>query len=233
MRVKPFSCVRPTPEHLDEALASAPETREDLDTAKAQGRYAIDAARALYLVELRDQAERSVTGVVCCCPVEALDDGTLTCSSSLRPADETLFRAQVGVAATRMGQLGAQDEPVTLVHPASFALDVIVCAAKTGTALCATERDGVRLTVWRVGRAEAVEALEATFEALPGAQVRDQASHLAAEAVEECARRQRATRPVSTGREPYERFVAFLVPESQLWGPAPTLPRGLFMHLVA
>ena len=236
MQLKAFSCVRPQLNQAAEALGYLSCARQVAGTeAPLEGRLAselfmTDASRALYLCELRDLASRTVTGLVGCLGVSDITSGHVTCTERLMPTDVAAHQQAVAQVVSASEQLGAQDEVATLAHPTSFALDVIVTAAKSATPLWKFEtQDGNELTVWRMSRPEALEALEATFASIEGAVIRDERSQLVAEAAELAHERAQAAATVATGMEPTASFPVFLVPANQLSGAgAPTLPRGLF-----
>ena len=214
VRTRPLSFLnidRPETQFGPEQDMYAPEVyeraRELFEERVADGTYVTDAAQAYYLYELT-QGGRSQTGLVCCCSVDEYLDGTIKRHENTRPEKERDRIAHIEA-------LGAQTGPIFLTYRDSMAADVIIGAAKGATPLYDfTDDEGVRQRVWRVARPEAVEALKATFEAIPCAYIAD-GHHRAASAVR-VAERMRAANPGFTGSEPYNRFLAVLFPASQL-----------------
>lgn len=86
-----------------------------------------------------------------------------------------------------------------------------------------------RLTIWRVSKPEAIEALQALYAPM-SSQVTDERSHLLAEAAERLCLRERRERSVVTGREPFNVFPALLVAADAARPESPAVPDGLFVH---
>ena len=115
-------------------------------------------------------------------------------------------------------------------------LTIILSAAQTGQPLFALDgADGARLAAWEVKRRDSVEAIHAMLERMPA--LRLVSSQMQAEATVHAARTMRDRAQAAdtyTGREPFNWFMAALVPESTVGaargGTLPDLPRGLFVH---
>lgn len=233
MRIHPFTCIRPAVEegtpHAGtrnaETLQQRFATRNELDAALASGELMLDAGRAIYICEGHDTRHGTWTGVICCCGIDDMEDGTVSCSERLRPASIQAFEREVAGQLARIDEMGAHDEPVTLVHETSPALDMLLAAMKTATPLYRPHG----LIVWRVSRPEAIEALEAIYAPMKS-QVTDERSHLLAEAAEQLCLRERAARSVMTGREPFNVFPALLVAAGGPMPEAPAIPAGLLIH---
>lgn len=214
VRTRPLSFLnidRPETQFGPDQDMYAPEVYERAHTLfedrVADGTFVTDASRAFYLYELA-QGEHSQTGLVCCASVDEYLDGTIKRHENTRPEKERDRIAHIEA-------LGAQTGPIFLTYRDNLAADVIINAAKGATPLYDfTDDEGVRQRVWRVSRPEAVEALEATFAAIPCAYIAD-GHHRAASAVR-VAERMRKANPDYTGDEPFNRFLAVLFPASQL-----------------
>ena len=228
MEIRPFPCTRRAGAH-DRAASAGPGAGAG---SCASAPTVTDAGRALYACRFATEAA-TVTGVLCALPARHLTDGALTCSERLRPADEGAFEAEVSSETARLAAEREQDEPVTLAFADVPVLSYILGAATEATPLYelrlgkgargdAVAGQGVpgTLRVWRIGRADAVEALSAIFERVGSAVVVDQRSHVLAEALELLA---------AEGCLESSGLLALLVPYGELTGGIePRLLRGLF-----
>lgn len=238
MQIQPFSCLRPVPERIGDALSKGIGAAED------RSLFTLDASRALYLVRRRAASGEAFDGLVCCCGVDdlaglAVRDGEGSRGARVAAAGEDArVRAagdpieddlNGGSPASRL-----QVTPVMLAYQGNVALRIIFDAAMTATPLYDLQGpDGSRLAAWRVSRPEAVDALAATFEAI-GA-VRLAGEHDLALAEDELAHANdlRSHRDVVTGREPFNVALSLLVADDQVavaqrFGDA--VPEGLLMH---
>lgn len=234
MQIQPFSCLRPVPERIGDALSRGVGSAED------RSLFTLDASRALYLVRRRAASGEAFDGLVCCCSVDELaglavrgyegSQGTREISDGTSPTAQTARDDLDGNdPASRL-----QVTPVMLAYQGNVALRIIFDAAMTATPLYDLQGpDGSRLAAWRVSRPEAVDALAATFEAI-GA-VRLAGEHDLALAEDELAHANdlRSRRDVVTGREPFNVALSLLVADDQVavaqrFGDA--VPEGLLMH---
>lgn len=183
------------------------KARELFDAWQADGVLSTDGTPCYYVYELT-MGGHAQTGVVCCCAVDEYLDGTIKRHENTRPEKERDRIAHIEA-------LGAQTGPIFLTYRDNVALDVVVGAAKTAAPIYDfTDGESVTNRVWRVGRPDAVEALQAAFATVPCAYIAD-GHHRAASAVR-VAERMRAARPDYTGDEEFNRFLAVLFPASQL-----------------
>lgn len=234
MQIQPFSCLRPVPERIGDALSKGVGAAED------RSLFTLDASRALYLVRRRAASGEAFDGLACCCGVDELaglavrgdegSQGTREISDGTSPTARTARDDLDGSdPASRL-----QVTPVMLAYQGNVALRIIFDAAMTATPLYDLQGpDGSRLAAWRVSRPEAVDALAATFEAI-GA-VRLAGEHDLAHAEDELAHANdlRSRRDVVTGREPFNVALSLLVADdkvavAQRFGDA--VPEGLLMH---
>lgn len=218
MQIYPLSTVRPQISKAPDALAylacarlSSADAQTGMSARLASGLFDLDASRALYVYERRDSAQRAVTGVVATLDASSLATGEVTCAERLRPQDEEDLMRAAEAQATSMGAAQVQDEYVTLLHEQSFALEVILTAAKTATPLYALEDEsGAKVSLWRVGRKDAIEALQAAFGSISCAVICDERSQLVAQAAELAAAAH------GDAASPHSRFPVLLVAANQL-----------------
>lgn len=233
MQIQPFSCLRPVPERIGDALSKGIGAAED------RSLFTLDASRALYLVRRRAASGETFDGLVCCCSVDELaglavrgdegSKGTREISDGTSPTARTRDDLDGNDPASRL-----QVTPVMLAYQGNVALRIIFDAAMTATPLYDLQGpDGSRLAAWRVSRPEAVDALAATFEAI-GA-VRLAGEHDLALAEDELAHANdlRSRRDVVTGREPFNVALSLLVADDQVAVAQrfeDAVPEGLLMH---
>lgn len=189
------------------------QARQLLDERVADHTYVPDPARCYYLYRL-EQAGHAQTGVVACCGVDDYLDGTIK-------RHESTVEEKEADRIRHIEALSAQTGPIFLAYRDNVAVDMIVSAACAAEPLYDfTDDEGVRNTVWRVSRPDAVEALELTFAALPCAYIAD-GHHRAASAVKASLRRRgqaaASEHASATGaKAPYDTFLSVLFPASQL-----------------
>lgn len=178
-----------------------------LEAREADGTFVSDGHRCYYLYRL-EMDGHSQTGIVACCSIDEYLDGTIKRHENTRPEKE---RDRIShIIAT-----GAQTGPIFLAYRDEMALDVIVGAASAATPLYDfTDDQGVRNTVWRIARPEAIEAIEATFEHIGCAYIAD-GHHRAASAVK-AGISLRESHPSYTEKAPFNSFLSVLFPASQL-----------------
>lgn len=137
MKIQAFSCLRPVPEHIGKVLG------QELDSAQAgellkNKVLTLDISRALYLCAYSDGAHTWQALYAC---LETEPNGEAK---------------------------GAyQFEPQRLVYASNIAIDIILNAAAGAVPLYNVNNGAQQLVVWRISRAEAVEALQAAFESIP------------------------------------------------------------------
>ena len=159
----------------------------------SDGTLVRDEAACYYIYRL-EQGGHSQTGIVCACSANEYLDGTIRRHESTRHEKE---RDRIEHIRTT----GAQSGPIFLTYRDSYALDVLVRSACTGSPLYGfTDEEGVRQTVWRIARPDAVAAIQAAFATVPCAYIAD-GHHRAASAVAVSLERRRA-HGRGQGREP-------------------------------
>ena len=214
VRERPLSFLnidRPETQFAPDQDMYAPEVyaraRELFDAWQADGVLSTDGTPCYYVYELV-MGDHAQTGVVCCCAVDEYLDGTIKRHENTHPEKERDRIAHIEA-------LGAQTGPIFLTYRDNIALDTVVGAAKAAAPLYDfTDGEGVTNRVWRVGRPDAVDAIEAAFATVPCAYIAD-GHHRAASAVR-VAERMRSAHPDYTGDEEFNRFLAVLFPASQL-----------------
>lgn len=237
MKVLPFPCVRPVPEHVDEVVAwpadalDGPAGADVLAAQQAGGALMYDPSRSYYVVE-RATTEGVVTGVVGICTTAAYEDGTIAWATE---ATETDVQAR----AESICSLGAQAVPVVAGYADQPVLDIIIGAAKGSTPLYAfISDDGARCTVWEVRRTDAVEALKAMFEQVPNAHAVNGTHAAASVAATRILQNRAQEEGELTGTEPFNFILTALFPASALCT-ADTASRlegmlaNLFIHRIA
>lgn len=246
MDIQPFSCTRPNPDRITDALVAGPDALADSSL------FTLDASRALYVIEHAGVAGATM-GLACCIPVDEMaglmptDEAAPRDSGKVASSSEQAVEAGVSEGATRddisIGQdasalldeikrLGAQVHPVRLLHAGNFALDIILGAAKTATPLYALDGpSGQRLTVWRVSRPEAIDALKATYGTL-GLSLATSADALVAEADIALAREHHAAVKTQGIPAPSDIALAVLIPQNQAGADTFSIPAGLLMHRI-
>lgn len=233
MQIQPFSCLRPVPERVGDALSRGVGSAED------RSLFTLDASRALYLVRRRAASGETFDGLACCCGVDELAGLAVRGSEDSQDVREAAAGegTRVRAASDPIEDDPAsrlQVTPVMLAYPDNLALRIIFDAATTATPLYDLQGpDGSRLAVWRISRPEAVDALAAAFEAIGS--MRLAGAHDLARAEDELARANdlRSRRDVVTGREPFNVALSLLVANEQVavarqFGSA--VPDGLLMH---
>ena len=174
------------------------------------GTYIEDRTRAYYIYELAWQGHVQ-TGLVGVCAIDEYEDGTIKRHELTRQEKE---RDRI----EHIRALGCQTGPIFLTYRDEPVLGIIIAAAKEGSPLYSfTDEDGVRQTVWEVARPEAVEAIHAMFERIPGAYIAD-GHHRAASAVHVARELRDGARAAGTytGTEPFNYFLSVLFPASEL-----------------
>ena len=221
MRILPFPCTRPLPEHAAASTAYCPDPaalRERLlgDT------YVADANRSIYLYEQSD-ASACATGIVAICPVAELSGAKLPVSG-----DAVMQRISV------MQQLGYQPEPVMFGYEQSPVLNTIIDAAKTSSPLFSlVDASGTTHTVWEIVRTEAVEAICSMIDA-QGAHMVDGADQAAAVSTYESVKTVTdSDEGTYTGKEPYHFTLCALFPLEAARACADRFLGGLFYHRIA
>ena len=196
------------PEHdmySPEVYAAA---RRILEERAADGTLMRDPNKCYYLYRL-SQGGRSQTGIVAAC---ALDDYT----GGAIKRHELTRRDKEDDRVRHIEATGCQTGPIFLAYRDDPTLAFLVDAAKKAEPLYDFEDgEGVRQTVWRVGRPEAVEALELMLARMGCAYIAD-GHHRAASAARVCASMREEAGASLTGQEPFNQLLCVLFPASEL-----------------
>lgn len=183
------------------------KAKELLDERIEDGTLVADGRKCYYLYRL-EQAGRSQTGIVCAAAVDDFVDGTIRRHENTR-ADKEKDRID------HIAALDAQTGPVFLAYRDNPVLAIILNAAMSGRPLYDfTDEYGVRQTVWRVARQDAVDAIEAMLEQIPCAYIAD-GHHRAASAVKVALAR-REEHPNASSKAPWNSVLSVLFPASEL-----------------
>ena len=166
-----------------------------------------DGSRCYYLYRL-EQDGRSQTGIVAACSIDDYANGVIARhENTRRDKEEDRVRH---IRAT-----GCQTGPIFLAYRDNPTLEALVEAAKGAQpAYDFTDEQGVRQTVWRVGRPAAVEAFRMMLELVPKAYIAD-GHHRAASAARVCQEMRSADKDCD-GREAYNYLMCVMFPQSQL-----------------
>lgn len=175
MIIKPFSCIRPAPEHIGEILSLGDISDKSIAQAHKEQLLTLDISRALYLYAYSD-GQRTWKSLIACMEAE----------NEASPAHQHY-----------------QSTPVRVSFPSNIALDIILSAATGAVPLYNIQNGTQQIVVWRISRAEALGALEATFETLS---------------------------PIGELALPYKRTVVALCDENN--ADMPAIPAGLFSHVI-
>lgn len=191
--------------YADDVYAAA---RHILEERASDGTLVRDGAECYYLYRL-EQGGRSQTGIVAACALDDYADGTIK-RHELTRADKEEDRVR-HIRAT-----GCQTGPIFLAYRDDPTLTLLVESAKAAEPLYDfVDEEGVRQTVWRVGRPAAVEALQLMLDRLPCAYIAD-GHHRAASAARVCAELREEAGDSLTGKEPFNYLLCVLFPASQL-----------------
>lgn len=176
----------------------------------ADGTLVRDGDPCYYLYRLSGGGHEQ-TGIVAALSVGDYESGVIRRHELTRPVDER-DRAD-HIAAT-----GCQTGPVLLAYRDDPTLSTIVSAAATANPLYDfTDAEGLRETVWRVGRPAAVDALRTMLALVPRAYIADGHHRAAAAArVRGALREAHGDAMGAPGTEPCDYLLAVLFPESQL-----------------
>ena len=191
--------------YADDVYAAA---RRILEERAADGTLLRDANECYYLYRL-SQGGRSQTGIVAACALDDYLDGTIK-------RHELTRRDKEDDRVRHIEATGCQTGPIFLAYRDDSTLSFLVGAAKAAEPLYDFEDEqGVRQTVWRVGRPEAVEALRMMLDRVPCAYIAD-GHHRAASAARVCERMRAEAGGSLTGAEPFNYLLCVLFPASEL-----------------
>ena len=196
------------PEHDMYADDVYDAARRILEERAADGTLMRDPNKCYYLYRL-SQNGRSQTGIVAACALDDYMDGTIK-------RHELTRRDKEDDRVRHIQATGCQTGPIFLAYRDDPTLSFLVGAAKEAEPLYDFEdAEGVRQTVWRVGRPEAVEAFELMLARMPCAYIAD-GHHRAASAARVCAQMREEAGDALTGEEPFNYLLCVLFPASEL-----------------
>lgn len=197
-----------TPEHDMYADDVYDAARRILEERAADGTLMRDPNKCYYLYRLA-QNGRSQTGIVAACALDDYTDGTIK-------RHELTRRDKEDDRVRHIQATGCQTGPIFLAYRDDPTLSFLVAAAKEAEPLYDFEdAEGVRQTVWRIGRPEAVEAFELMLARMPCAYIAD-GHHRAASAARVCAQMRKEAGDGLTGDEPFNYLLCVLFPASEL-----------------
>lgn len=196
------------PEHDMYADDVYDAARRILEECAADGTLMRDPNKCYYLYRLA-QNDRSQTGIVAACALDDYMDGTIK-------RHELTRRDKEDDRVRHIQATGCQTGPIFLAYRDDPTLSFLVAAAKEAEPLYDFEdAEGVRQTVWRIGRPEAVEAFELMLARMPCAYIAD-GHHRAASAARVCAQMRKEAGDGLTGDEPFNYLLCVLFPASEL-----------------
>ena len=191
--------------YADDVYATA---RRILEERAADGTLMRDPNKCYYLYRL-EQDGHAQTGIVAACSLDDYMDGTIKRHEKTR-------RDKEDDRVRHIEATGCQTGPIFLAYRDEPALAFLVASACAAEPLYDfTDAEGVRQTVWRVGRPEAVEAFELMLERMPCAYIAD-GHHRAASAARVCRSMREEAGDGLTGDEPFNYLLCVLFPASEL-----------------
>lgn len=183
------------------------KAKELLQKDIQDGVYERDEEAVYYIYELVMDG-RSQTGLVACASIEDYENQVIKKHENTRE-DKEVDRI------THVDTCGAQTGPIFLAYRSEQVINEIVERVKKETPLYDfTAVDGITHRVFRVGRADEVEAIRDAFSKIDRIYIAD-GHHRAASAVKVGMKR-RAANPAHTGTEEYNFFLSVLFPHDQL-----------------
>ncbi len=202
---------RPETAFDDSVDMYAPEVyekaRELLQKDIQDGVYERDEEAVYYIYELVMDG-RSQTGLVACASIEDYENQVIKKHENTRE-DKEVDRI------THVDTCGAQTGPIFLAYRSEQVINDIVERVKKESPLYDfTAVDGITHRVFRVGRADDVEAIRKAFSQIDRIYIAD-GHHRAASAVKVGIKRRNAN-PAHTGAEEYNFFLSVLFPHDQL-----------------
>lgn len=183
------------------------KAREILERQIAEGVYETDEAEHYYLYQLTMDG-RSQTGIVACSAIDDYTAGVIKKHENTRE-DKELDRIR------HVDTTNAHTGPIFLAYRQNEALKSIVAKVKEGVPVYDfVSEDGIGHSVWGIGSAEDIAAIQAAFSAISATYIAD-GHHRAASAVKVGLKR-RKENPGYTGQEPYNYFLSVLFPDEEL-----------------
>lgn len=183
------------------------KAKELLQKDIQDGVYERDEEAVYYIYELVMDG-RSQTGLVACASIEDYENQVIKKHENTRE-DKEVDRI------THVDTCGAQTGPIFLAYRSEQVINEIVERVKKESPLYDfTAVDGITHRVFRVGKADEVEAIQNAFSNIDRIYIAD-GHHRAASAVKVGIKRRDAN-PAHTGSEEYNFFLSVLFPHDQL-----------------
>ena len=183
------------------------KARELLWKRIEEGYFVQEESPVYYIYELIMDG-RSQTGITACASVDDYLGQVIKKHENTR-ADKEADRIR------HVEACDAQTGPIFLAYRSSSVINGIVAAYKKEEPLYDfTAEDGITHRVWRIGRAQDVDAIHAAFSEINEIYIAD-GHHRCASAVKVSQMRRQA-KPGYTGEEPFNFFLSVLFPDDQL-----------------
>jgi uncharacterized protein (DUF1015 family) len=148
------------------------------------------------------------TGIVAAASVPDYDSNRIRRHEFTRPDKEDDRVRQIEA-------LNAQTGPVFLTYRHSPVVDAVIAAITRGTPeVDVTADDGVRHTQWVMRDPQQIDAITATFDAMPCLYIAD--GHHRSAAASRVAAARRAAHQKHTGEESYNYFLSVIFPDNQM-----------------
>lgn len=159
----------------------------------------------LYLIEKGDM--RSL-GFFCACSVEDYRNGVIKKHEDTLKGRENLF-------ADYLYQVGFNAEPVLMAYPDNERINEIFRAKAEDTPECwFTASNGGIHKLWKITSQRDIAQIEEAFAQVGSLYIAD--GHHRSASSDQLARKREAGNGSHCGREPYNYFMAYLIPESQI-----------------
>ncbi len=203
---------RPETQFAEDADMYAPEVyakaREIFDGMMADKIFIEDKEKCYYIYRL-EMDGRKQTGIAACASVDDYLGNVIKRHENTREEKERDRTRHVDA-------LSAQTGPVFLAYRSKKGIKKAVgeIISRDAPIYDFASDDGVRHTMWRAGRAEEIETIEAAFEGMDGIYIAD-GHHRAASAVSACMERRRKN-PDYSGEEEFNYFLSVLFPDDEL-----------------
>lgn len=171
------------------------------------GVFVYNDTPGLYLYRLAVD-EHVQAGLIAEIPVDEFDDGHIRKHEhTQRDKEDTLIRYR--------DEVRASSTPISLTYPADPGIDRIVERVQAREPLIDfVSEDGVAQTIWFVGDAGDIRALQEAFAAFDALYLTD--GHHRAAVCQKWAARRRAENPEHTGDEPYNFVLTAIFPDEQM-----------------
>lgn len=183
------------------------KAKELLDGMMADGTFITDTDECYYIYELTMDG-RTQTGLVACASIDDYENNIIKKHENTR-ADKEADRIH------HVDTCDAQTGPIFLAYRANEVIRSVMDRVKKEETLYSfTSDDGIRHRVWKIGRAEDIEAVRSAFEKTDSIYIAD-GHHRAASAVKVGLKR-REEHPDYKGDEEFNFFLSVLFADEEL-----------------